>query len=76
MRTNTSFARKATFAYVYNLCALSGLCVQICLLRVKRLSLQCLGDSFDIAMTIVMDVIRFVQRSDDSRDGCDLIRPM
>ena len=34
---NTSFACKAAFAYVYDLCALSGLCVQIRILRVKRI---------------------------------------
>ena len=29
VRINTSFALKATFSYVYDLCAWSGLCVQI-----------------------------------------------
>ena len=34
---NTYFARKANFAYVYDLCALSSLCVWIRLLRVSDL---------------------------------------
>ena len=34
---NTSFARKSNFAYVYDLCALSGLCIWIRLLRVSDL---------------------------------------
>ena len=70
VRTNTSFARRAYYAYVYGLCTLSGLCVQIRLLRVKQLILYCLGDSFDIAMmfvnsfdaamTVMLDIIRFI----------------
>ena len=34
---NTSLAREATFAYVYDLFALSGLCVRIRILRVSDL---------------------------------------
>ena len=34
-----------------------------------------LSDSSDIAMTVVMDVVRFIRRSNDRRDGYCLIRP-
>ena len=37
--------------------------------------LQGLCDLFDIAMTSEMDIIRFVQRTDEHRDGCYMIRP-
>ena len=84
MRLTTSFARKAAFAYVYNLCARGNMS-----LRVKRILLQRLGDSStqwwpswwilsdssDVAMTVVMVVIWLVRRSDDRRDRCYLIRP-
>ena len=71
----TDFALKVAYAYMYGFCNLSGLCVQIRLLRVKRLILQHIGDSFDVAMTVVLDVVRFVRRSDDRCDGCYMIRP-
>ena len=32
-------------------------------------------NSFDIAMTVVLDVIPFVQRSNDCRSGCYTIFP-
>ena len=91
------------------LCALSGLCIRIRILRVKRLMRKCtvcafkwllhmntyfarrvdflkilgesfnvammLFNSFDLAMTSGMYVIRFVRRSNDRRGGCYPIRP-
>ena len=58
-------------------------------LRVKRLILQRLGDaltwrwqsclmisdSSDVAMTVVIDAISFVQRCNDHHDVCYIIRP-
>ena len=51
-------------------------------LRVNPLLLQCLSDSFerlmmfvhgfDVAMTVVLDIIQFVQRIGDCCDGCYL----
>ena len=49
MRTNTYFARKADFAYVYNVCALSGLCVRIRCLRVKGLLRTCTACALEAA---------------------------
>ena len=70
VHTNTSFAGKVGYAYVYGLCYLRGLCVRTCLLRVNRVMIQRLVDSFDVAMmfadssnvamTIVLDFRRFV----------------
>ena len=67
MRTNASFSCEAAFVYVYGLCNLSNLCVQIRLFCVKRLLhtctscalkescgfLQSLGDLLDVAMMFV-----------------------
>ena len=38
---NTSFTRKADFAYVYDLCALSGLRILIRLLRIQGILRTC-----------------------------------
>ena len=87
--TITSFAGKTVYLYVYGLCAVSDLCVRIRLLSIKRLMLQGLFDSFDVAMmscwmlsdsldvamTVGIDVIQFVRRIVDRRDGCSPIRP-
>ena len=58
------------FLYVYDVCAIRGFCVQIRLLCINRPIIERLGDlfdvammffdSFDVAMNIVLDVIRFV----------------
>ena len=52
------------FHTIYGFCDLSGLCISIRLLHFKRLvhmdasfaCLQRLGDSFDVVMTVVLDV--------------------
>ena len=43
MRKNTYFPHRAAFAYVYYLCALSGLCVRIRILRVKWILRTCMA---------------------------------
>ena len=48
---NTSSARKADFAYVYGLCAISGLRVQIRILRVKRLLRTCMACALEAALS-------------------------
>ena len=63
------------FLYVYDVCAIRGFCVQIRLLCINRPIIERLGDLFDVATTVVLDVIQFVQCSDESRDGCYPIRP-
>ena len=50
---------------LYGFCALSGLCIRIRILRFKRIVytdtsfayLQRLGDSFNVAMTVTLDVL-------------------
>ena len=60
---NTSFARKADFVYVYGLCVMR---TNTSFARIVAF-LHCLGDSFGVAMTVVLDVLRFVRHSDDRR---------
>ena len=82
---NTSYARKADYVYVYGLCALSNLCVQISLLRVKRICCMFTACALEAAYSYEYVFARkvaftsmswwLVQRSDDRRDGCYLIRP-
>ena len=71
------------YGYVF----FTGFCIRVQLVRLKRLMrmntsfarrapfLHRLDDSFDLAMTVVLDVIRFVRRGDDRSDGCYPIRP-
>ena len=69
---------------------LSGLCIQIRLLHLERIlskvfvncstyrwsSIWMISDSSDVVMTVVMDVIWFIRRYNDRRDGFFPIRLM
>ena len=63
------------FAYVYGLCTRSGLFIQNSSFAHTAAFLQGLCDSFDIAMTVVLDVVWLVRRWDDRLDGCYPICP-
>ena len=66
MHTYTYFAREAACAYRYGFCALSGLCICIRILRVKRLvhtdtdslSFQNFGDT-------ILRICQFIRRTND-----------